>query len=446
MPMTSRERLPFVTPEQVREEVLRCSDALGESGGYLCGPDHHLKPDVPAANAIALFETATAYRRAGYTAAVPSIGSARPAAGDTCPMSLVHKPDWEETKQRYLGWWDHEYFGRCALAVTAPLDHPPDVLEPPAARTPAEQWYDLDLISARNRYHLSRTFFGGEALPIWSGGYPGHTAIPNFLGCPLSLDMTTGWWDPVLRDENSLDYRSLRIDESHPDYEFNFRMLRRAAQESAGRCLPSIGAFGGCGDTLAAVRGTTRLLLDCVERPEEVGAAELYLMAMWCDFYDRCYATIHEAAQGSTCWFPLWSPGRFYAAQNDFSYNISPRMFEEIFIPALEQQTRFLDHCVYHVDGVNAFVHVGALCELSRLQALQILPGAGKPSPLHYLDVLRQVQWAGKNLHIGLDPVEVEPALSVLSARGLFISTWCATESEARELLRSVGKWSVDRG
>jgi uroporphyrinogen-III decarboxylase len=57
------QRLPFVTPEQVREETLRCIEALGEGGGYICGPDHHLKPDVPGANAVALFETARGYRR-----------------------------------------------------------------------------------------------------------------------------------------------------------------------------------------------------------------------------------------------------------------------------------------------------------------------------------------------------------------------------------------------
>ena len=105
-----------------------------------------------------------------------------------------------------------------------------------------------------------------------------------------------------------------------------------------------------------------------------------------------------------------------------------------------------LDHSVYHVDGIRAFIHVPTLCILERLQAIQILPGAGKPSPLHYLDVLRQVQRSGKNLHISIPAAEVQPALEQLSARGLFIETSCPTETEARALLRNVEKWSVDRG
>ena len=97
-------------------------------------------------------------------------------------------------------------------------------------------------------------------------------------------------------------------------------------------------------------------------------------------------------------------------------------------------------------DGIAAFSHVDALCELPRLNALQILPGAGKPSPLHYMDVLRKVQSAGRNLHITIAPEEVRPALDALSARGLFIHTWCDDEDSARALLKSAERWSVDRG
>jgi hypothetical protein len=38
-----------------------------------------------------------------------------------------------------------------------------------------------------------------------------------------------------------------------------------------------------------------------------------------------------------------------------------------------------------------------------------------------------------------------EPALAELSARGLFIETWCRNEDEARTLLKNAEKWSRDR-
>jgi len=361
-------------------------------------------------------------------------------------MPLAFKDDWEETKQRFRLWWNHDYFGRCGLAVMAPRADPPNDPPPPPAKSPEQKWYDLDWISRFNEYHFRRTFFGGEALPVWNAGYSGVSSIPTFLGCRTEMDMDTAWWYPRLTEPDSLDVSHLRIDETCRGYEFTMNMLQRAVRESRGKAIPSIGAFGGCGDTLAALRGTEPLLLDCIERPDQVRAAEDYLMDMWFDFYDRCHAITREAAEGAIAWFTLWSPGKFYPAQNDFSYNIGPEMFRDLFLPVIRRQTEFLDHTVYHVDGVDAFRHVKALCELPRLQALQILPGAGKPSPLHYLDTLKQVQAAGKNLHITLPSEEVETALKQLSARGLFIQTWTMTEKEAQGLLHKAEKWSVDRG
>ena len=34
----------------------RFNQALAQGGGYICGPDHHIKPDVPPENILALYE------------------------------------------------------------------------------------------------------------------------------------------------------------------------------------------------------------------------------------------------------------------------------------------------------------------------------------------------------------------------------------------------------
>ncbi len=61
------QALPFKTPNEVVTEVRWCIDNLGQGGGYICGPDHHIKPDVPAANAVALFTAAQTYTKDGCT-------------------------------------------------------------------------------------------------------------------------------------------------------------------------------------------------------------------------------------------------------------------------------------------------------------------------------------------------------------------------------------------
>lgn len=59
------QHLPFATSDQVSDEVRRCIDTLGSGGGYICGPDHHVKPDVSAQNTVALFHTAIEYTHTG---------------------------------------------------------------------------------------------------------------------------------------------------------------------------------------------------------------------------------------------------------------------------------------------------------------------------------------------------------------------------------------------
>lgn len=362
-------------------------------------------------------------------------------------MDLKYKPDWDETRTRLTAWWQGEIVDRCVIGVTAPRAGVPGEPEVPMPARVEDRWLDHAYLRAANERRMRRTFYGGEAFPVWNAGYPGWDFIPSYLGAQITLKEDTGWLDPLIPDGalTDHDFRRLVILPDSRWWRTALDMLCFAVDEAAGKSLPGILAFGGCGDTLAGLRGTRQLLYDLKDCPDYVRAFDQYLMRQWIEVYRVFYSIIHAGCEGSTCWFNLWSPGRFYPAQNDFSYMISPRMFRDIFLPSLEMQTEFLDHTLYHVDGIGAFAHVDALCDLPRLQALQILPGAGKPSPLYYLDVLRKVQARGRNLHITLPAGEVPLALELLSSRGLYIETWCASEDEARALLKTVAKLTKER-
>jgi len=357
-------------------------------------------------------------------------------------MELEYKPDWEQAKANLAAWWAGEDFGRCAFSVTSPrADAPND--PPPAPSRVEDRWMDIDYRVALCDWSMRRTFYGGEAVPNWSSGYAGWNAIPAYLGCPITLDDATGWWDPILTGERLTDHdpHDLVVDTESFAWRRALDMLRAGAESARGKCIVGVGAFGGCGDTLAALRDTMRLLYDVTDAPECVRDFELYLMRQWTQVYDVVYGITREVTEGSTCWNDIWAPGKYYVAQCDFSYMISPRMFRELFIPALEEQMRFLDYCVYHVDGIGSYAHVPALCELPRLRALQIIPGAGKPTAIHWMDMLREIQDAGKGLELYLPPEEVQTAIQHLRTKDLFIRTSCATEEDARALLRQVGEW-----
>lgn len=94
-------------------------------------------------------------------------------------MELLYKPDWELTKGRLCTWWAHEDFGRCAVAVTTPKAGLQPLPPPAFPEKVEDRWLDFDYLHVANEYWLSRTFYGGEAIPIWHPGYPGWDFIPS---------------------------------------------------------------------------------------------------------------------------------------------------------------------------------------------------------------------------------------------------------------------------
>ena len=358
---------------------------------------------------------------------------------------MKYKPDIHKAMENTKKWWHRENIGRCAITVTAPKKQTAALKKPAMPKNAHDKWTDFEYIKSNVDYNLQRTFFGGEAMPVWSCGYPGHDSIPAFLGCDVLLDEETGWWKPIIGDGelNSYDIESLVIDSSNKWWRHSQKYHAFANECSDKNSMPSVPAMGGTGDTLAALRGTERLLFDLVEQPETVKKFEEHLMTQWIAVYSHYYE-MHKAQNfgGSCNFFRCWAPGTFYIPSNDFSYMISTDMYERIFLDGLTRQIDFLDFSIYHVDGVEAFRHVDLLCGIKKLNALQILPGAGKPSPLYYMDILKKVQGCGKNLHISIPPHEVKTALDNLSSKGLMIDTFCENEEDARDLIDCAVKWS----
>ena len=373
---------------------------------------------------------------------VPFAFPSRYRAGMT---ALEYKPDWEEARQRWTAWWRGEKLDRAVLTVYAPRDGAAGIEPPPRPPTALARWTDLDYLDAQNLHTWRTTFYGAEAFPMWCPGYPGHVGMPTFYGCPIELDWDTGWTRPILTEER-LDVSGLKLDREGIFWRFGLDVHRRAKASSLGKAIPGMCAIGGGGDTLGGLRGSERLMIDLMDQPKAVLDAEIRLMHDWFEVY-RLYADMLRTGEDwFGTWFPVWAPGTYYTPHCDVAFGISPRSFRECFLPATKMQVEYLDYSIFHVDGVGMFPFVDDICRLEALDGLQIGPGAGKPSALHYMDVLKKVQRAGKRLQIYLEPAEVPRALELLSSRGLCIYTPCESEAHARKLIEQVGAMSVDRG
>jgi len=127
----------------------------------------------------------------------------------------------------------------------------------------------------------------------------------------------------------------------------------------------------------------------------------------------------HSAWVGD--WMGLFAQGDHDIVQCDFAALISPRHFEEFCLPDIQRQCRMLDASIFHLDGPDALRHLDALLKIKELDAIQWVPGAGKPPAIGWLPMLRKVQAAGKSLYITSPAADVAGILAELSPRGLMI-------------------------
>jgi uroporphyrinogen decarboxylase len=52
----TQRTLPFGTPEEVRQEVRRIIEVLGQNGGYVLNSVHNIQSEVPPENIVAMFD------------------------------------------------------------------------------------------------------------------------------------------------------------------------------------------------------------------------------------------------------------------------------------------------------------------------------------------------------------------------------------------------------
>ena len=56
-----QDLLPNKTPQEIKDEIRRRIDILGERGGYIVAPAHNIQPDTSVDNILAFFKAAKEY-------------------------------------------------------------------------------------------------------------------------------------------------------------------------------------------------------------------------------------------------------------------------------------------------------------------------------------------------------------------------------------------------
>jgi 5-methyltetrahydrofolate--homocysteine methyltransferase len=245
---------------------------------------------------------------------------------------------------------------------------------------------------------LEATHYLGDAFPKWWVNF-GPGTMAAFQGSRVSWTPDTTWFWP-LDGIDSLSDIHLAYDAGNPWWLRVQEMTRRAVERWQDRVLVGITDLGGNLDILASLRSSEKLLLDLTDDPEQVDRLVGEITPLWLRYYDELEAITSLAGRGNACWGPVWSPGKGYMLQCDFSYMISPRMFRRFVVPDLAACCAHLDYGFYHLDGKGEIPHLDSLIAIERLRGIQWQPGDGQAKADGWLPLIAKIRDSGKRCQI----------------------------------------------
>jgi hypothetical protein len=352
---------------------------------------------------------------------------------------LLYKPDLEDAAKRLEAWWENELVDRVCLQITSPrADATPEPNLPP--RDLEQRWLDIDFALQSLERHMRRTYFGGEALPIFMGNV-GPDAFSAFLGAEVGLLPDTTWVRPLISDWEKVP--SLEFNKDNAWWQLQYNLLRRGQELGVGRWLVGFPDSHTGPDALSALRGRSALCLDFYDNPQQVKDAMLPIRSAGRKAYDAYFSLLQPEVQGSSSgWCTAWGKGRCNVDQCDFMALISPQTFQTFFDDWLQEELAWFDRIVWHLDGPECLPHLDYLLSQPKIKAIQWVPGSGMPPQSQWIPLLKRIQAAGKGLWLGVEAWEVEILTRELASPGLMLITSASSQAEADKMLRNVANWT----
>jgi len=349
---------------------------------------------------------------------------------------MLYKEEWTQTCEYFNAWWEKE------------TDQPIIQVFAPRKGYTFNIWWDWGFAKEPDNPNkivdqfedwCAKMFFGGEAFPdLWINLGPGIMAAYIGADARFRPDSETVWFETP-KDWRELE--ELKIDPDNRWWRTTKEITAFASGRSNGKFMVGITDLGGVNDVAASLRGSQTLITDLFRCPEKVRDLCSQILDIWHIYYEELYRILKGESRGNSAWMGLWASRKWYPIQCDFSAMLSPKLFKEFALQYIRGQCLRLDYTIYHLDGPGEIPHLDMLLDIPELSGIQWVPGAGNEpveSP-DWFHLYKKVQESGKLLVVqGVLKENVEALLRKLKPKGLLVSTYCATEEEARSLLGKV--------
>ena len=336
---------------------------------------------------------------------------------------LEYCPDFPIIAKRFEAWWAHDCLDRPVFVASADTNPQRQILRRLELLDQPDAWFDAKM---QDMLQLHRV---GDKLPTFRVDF-GPVMLGGLFGGAVEFVSDTTWQHAFINDDwsNAPDWR---VDAS-AWWELMRARLTQAADASIGKFVVHQPALGGAGDVLLNFRGSSALCLDVIDQPERITDALEKIYDGWREAFRAQYACTVGRGAAAMRWAGLWSNEPYFVAECDFNAMISPRQFERLFVPDLVCVAKTAGRTMFHLDGPDAARQIDVLLHIPELQAIQYVPGAGTPSALQKVALLRKIQDAGKSVQVLCPPDEVLTLCDELKPEGL--AFWLETPLPPREL------------
>ena len=350
------------------------------------------------------------------------------------------KSNLEETKQRYINWWNHK------VIILNMWEHFQEGVQPHAEITPpapakdlSQKWFDPQWRAEYLDWYVAHSSLKADILPV-ANTQLGPGSLAAILGGVFEGGEDTIWIhpNPDFTDE-------IVFNPEHPNWILHKELLKACKAKANGHYFVGMPDLMEGLDVLAALKGTDRVLLDTVMQPEILEQQMQQINDIYFKVFDELYDIIREGDEMAFCYFSSWAPGKMSKLQSDISTMISQDDYRRFVQPFIREQCQKIDYTLYHLDGVGAMHHLPALLEIEELNAIQWTPGVGEPqggSPKWY-DLYKKILAGGKSVMacwVTLD--ELKPLLDHIGVDGIHLEMDFHNEKEVEQAMRIVEEYT----
>lgn len=350
------------------------------------------------------------------------------------------KSNLEETKQRYINWWNHKGIILNMWEHFQEGVQPHAEIMPPApAKDLSQKWFDPQWRAEYLDWYVAHSSLKADILPV-ANTQLGPGSLAAILGGVFEGGEDTIWIHPHPDFTNEIVFNP-----EHPNWILHKELLKACKAKANGHYFVGMPDLMEGLDVLAALKGTDRVLLDTVMQPEILEQQMQQINDIYFKVFDELYDIIREGDEMAFCYFSSWAPGKMSKLQSDISTMISQDDYRRFVQPFIREQCQKIDYTLYHLDGVGAMHHLPALLEIEELNAIQWTPGVGEPqggSPKWY-DLYKKILAGGKSVMacwVTLD--ELKPLLDHIGADGVHLEMDFHNEKEVEQAMRIVEEYT----